>query len=121
MLTKSDLLSAEELASCVLVIQDDLKGLGVWPQSSSSEDPTASISLKSDEHNELQKIFAKIRPVSAATGAGIKNLWKDITECVQSSTRSSSTSSPAAVKEHYLANTLRKNKAIEERAQRKTI
>lgn len=103
-LTKCDLLSSEELAQCVCVVEEDLVALGLL------EPPRA-------EGAEGLETLAqgRIRPVSASTGAGIQSLWHDLLASAAACTPPTTSVSPTAVREHVRAPAMRQRQADEGR------
>jgi len=110
-LTKADLLAADALAASMLVVRDDLERLGVLGAVS---DPRTRLDTNS---------FRMIRPVSAATGAGITSLWRDLRSTVELSTQQQQQQSvaPQAVREHVNAGLLRQAKADRDRSRRAPV
>lgn len=113
MLTKADLLAADALAASMLVVRDDLERLGVLGAVS---DPRTRLDTNS---------FRMIRPVSAATGAGITSLWRDLRSTVELSTQQQQQQqqsvAPQAVREHVNAGLLRQAKADRDRSRRAPV
>lgn len=84
-LTKTDLLSYEELARSITVVETDLK------------------QMKFVENRD----YFQLLPVSASTGAGINKLWSSLTKCANMNSVSNS-ASKFAVREHKRAFMMRR-------------
>ena len=98
-LTKCDLLTPEQLAQSLKIVEDDLYLLIYEIESKSKSE------LKVKRANKL------IIPLCASTGAGINNLWHDISECANRAcyvTNAKSTGTISSVKEHIYANELKR-------------
>ena len=105
-LTKCDLLTAEQLAQCIILLEKDLTAMHLLSHSDSHDNGSG------------KNHFAggRIRPVSAATGAGVQLLWNDLLTCAVASTSATARSvSPTAVCEHVLAPLLRQRRLDKER------
>eukprot|EP01041_Mallomonas_annulata_P005462 gene5462-10981_t len=109
-LTKSDLLDVEQLAGSITAVAQDLMEIDLGsPSNSSSNSNTGDYSSsQSGLKGPLSMVgFDDIMPVSAATGAGVQTLWK------LNGLESENVSVSVAVREHRLANEMRKKYAIE--------
>jgi tRNA U34 5-carboxymethylaminomethyl modifying GTPase MnmE/TrmE len=100
-LTKCDLLSAEEVAQSIVAVDEDL--LTRYPELSN---PTHIPNLKVTDmaFGSCKKII----PVASSTGAGIQRLWTELLACVKASTSPSNEGVSTAVREHRHADLVRR-------------
>ena len=102
------MLSADKLAASMLVIRDDLVASGLLAADQvavQDEGVEGEGALLAEDELNTSRLFATIRPVSAATGAGIHSLWKDLLRCADAV--SVPQNAPQAVREHKLASLVR--------------
>jgi tRNA U34 5-carboxymethylaminomethyl modifying GTPase MnmE/TrmE len=100
-LTKCDLLSAEEVAQSIVAVDEDL--LTRYPELSN---PTHIPNLKVTD--TAFGSCKKIIPVASSTGAGIQRLWTELLACVKASTSPSNEGVSTAVREHRHADLVRR-------------
>jgi hypothetical protein len=100
-LTKCDLLSAEEVAQSIVAVDEDL--LTRYPELSN---PTHIPNLKVTD--AAFGSCKKIIPVASSTGAGIQRLWTELLACVKASTSPSKEGVSTAVSEHRHADLVRR-------------
>jgi hypothetical protein len=103
-LTKCDLLSAEEVAQSIVAVDLDL--LSRYPELSN---PAHIPNLKVTD--AAFGSCKKIIPVASSTGAGIQRLWTELLACVKASTSIATSSKEGvstAVREHKHADLVRR-------------
>ena len=102
-LTKCDLLSAEEVAQSILAVDQDL--LSKYPELSTPAH-IPNLKVTDTAFGSCKKII----PVASSTGAGIQRLWTELLACVKASTSTSTSSEgvSTAVREHKHADLVRR-------------
>ena len=103
-LTKCDLLTTIELAKCMTIINDDLKEV--------TKRPKTDDFYNNDDIDDNDLLSNRIIPVSAATGAGIHQLWLDLKKCAFSTSISPSPTLEHVVREHENSKKLRRKAII---------
>lgn len=102
-LTKCDLLSAEEVAQSIAAVDEDI--LSKYPQLAT---PVHIPNLKVTD--TAFGSCKKIIPVSSSTGAGVQRLWTELLACVRSTTSNPGEGErdSTAVREHKHADLVRR-------------
>jgi hypothetical protein len=84
-LTKADLLSIEDMAKCVLLIEDDL--MSKFLTGSKRLWNTSKEAIQCNKDLQVQYSHQLVFPVSSNSGAGVTELWRELKQCAHETSR----------------------------------